>query len=277
MSELLTVRINEAILFIYMLSIACYFLDFIDKNNRIKKIGFMILIVVLILQTAMIAQFYFTAGRFPVQTVTEGFYFFTWLIIITSIVMSQIARMEFLAFMMNLIGFIFMAIHTFQPVEYQSHTTVSHMMNELLMVHVTLAITAYVAFLIAAIQAMLYLYQMRNLKKKKFTQKFFRMSDLASISRSVSHFTMTGFVLLFISLVLGVQWGLILIGPSIWWDSKVIGSALILLIYGIYLFLYAQQTRKMNTLMEINIIFFLLCMINYLIISRYSEFHQLIN
>ena len=277
MSELLTVRINEAILIIYMMSIACYLIDFIDKNNRIKKIGFVLLIVVLVMQTLMIGQFYLTTGRFPVQTITEGFYFFTWLIIIASIVMSETTRTEFLGFMMNLIGFIFMAIHTFQPVEYQSHTTVSHMMNELLMVHVTLAIAAYVTFLIAAIQAGLYLYQMRNLKNKRFTQKFFRMNDLASISRSVNHFSIIGFILLLISLVLGVQWGLILIGPSIWLDSKVVGSAIVLLIYGIYIYFFTYNKMKLNRLMEINIMFFLICMVNYLIISRYSEFHQLIN
>ncbi|TDM04469.1 cytochrome C assembly family protein [Macrococcus carouselicus] len=277
MSELLTVRINEAILFIYMISIACYFIDFIDKNNRIRKIGFIILVAVFVSQTLMIAQFYFTIGRFPVQTITEGFYFFTWLIIIASIVMAQTTRMEFLAFIMNLIGFIFMAIHTFQPVDYQSHTTVSHMMNELLMVHVTLAITAYVTFLIAAIQAVLYLYQMRNLKQKKFSQKFFRLSDLASLSRSVNLFSMVGFGLLLISLVLGIQWGLILIGPSIWLDSKVVGSTLVLLIYASYIYLSTQQKQKMNIMMEINIIFFLICMVNYLVISRYSDFHQLIN
>lgn len=103
------------------------------------------------------------------------------------------------------------------------------------------------------------------------------MNDLASISRSVNHFSIIGFILLLISLVLGVQWGLILIGPSIWLDSKVVGSAIVLLIYGIYIYFFTYKKMKLNRLMEINIMFFLICMVNYLIISRYSEFHQLIN
>ncbi|WP_246143106.1 cytochrome c biogenesis protein CcsA [Macrococcus equipercicus] len=271
------IRLHEAILFIYMLSVACYFFDFVEKNNRVKKTGFMMLVGVFMMQTLLVGQFIVNTGRFPVQTISEGFYFFTWLIILISIILSVSTRSELITFMMNLIGFTFMAIHTFQPLQYNSDTAVSHMMNELLMIHVTLAITAYVMFLIAALHALLYLIQMNNLKKKKFNQKFFRINDLASIGKFVSIFSIAGFVLLLISLILGVQWGLILIGGSIWADSKVIGSMIVLFIYGAFIFVFNQKRLKVNILMEINIILFLICMINYLLLSRYSEFHQLIN
>ncbi|TDM10665.1 cytochrome c biogenesis protein CcsA [Macrococcus lamae] len=277
MSDIFMIRLHEAILFIYMLSVACYFFDFVQKNNRVKKIGFMMLVTVFVIQTLLIGQFVMEAGRFPVQTIVEGFYFFTWLIILISIILSLSTRSELITFMMNLIGFIFMAIHTFQPVQYNSDTAVSHMMNELLMIHVTLAITAYVMFLIAALHALLYLIQMNNLKKKKFNQKFFRINDLASIGRFVGIFSVAGFVLLLVSLILGIQWGLILIGGTIWTDSKVIGSMIVLFIYGVFLLLFNQKQLKVNILMEINIILFLICMINYLLLSRYSEFHQLMN
>lgn len=277
MSDIFLIRLHEAILFIYMLSIACYFFDFVQKNNQVKKLGFIILVTVFVLQTLLIGQFVLETGRFPVQTIVEGFYFFTWLTILISIILSWSTRSELITFMMNLIGFIFMAIHTFQPVQYNSDTAVSHMMNELLMIHVTLGITAYVMFLIAALHALLYLIQMNNLKKKKFNQKFFRINDLPSIGKFVSIFSIAGFVLLLISLILGIQWGLILIGGSIVTDSKVIGSIIVLLIYGIFIYIFNKQRLKVNILMEMNIILFLICMINYLLLSRYSEFHQLMN
>lgn len=277
MSELVLIKMHEAILFIYMLSVACYFFDFVQKNNKVKKIGAIGLFIVFIFQTLLIAEFFIQTGRFPIQTIVEGFYFFTWLIILVSLLMSRFQANELITFMMNLIGFIFMAIHTFQPVQYESDTNVSHMMNELLAIHVTLAIMAYVLFLIAAIHAVLYRIQMDNLKKKKFNQKFFRIPDLASIAKFVNMFSIIGFVLLLISLILGIQWGLIYIGSAIWTDSKVIGSIIVLITYGIFIFLFARKKIKFNLLMDINIILFLICMINYLIVSRFSEFHQLLN
>lgn len=260
-----------------MLSVACYFFDFVQKNNKIKRIGFIGLLFVFVFQTLLIAEFFIQTGRFPIQTIVEGFYFFTWLIILVSLLMSRLKADELITFMMNLIGFIFMAIHTFQPVQYESDTNVSHMMNELLAIHVTLAIFAYVLFLIAAIHAVLYRIQMNNLKKKKFNQKFFRIPDLASIAKFVNFFSIIGFVLLLISLILGIQWGLIYIGERIWTDSKVIGSIIVLITYGVYISLYARKKIKFSLLMDLNIILFLICMINYLIVSRFSEFHQLLN
>lgn len=277
MSEALLMRMHEAILFIYLLSVACYLYDYIQKNDQIKRIGFILLCVVFGLQTLSIGLFIAYTGRFPVQTIIEGFYFYTWLIIGISIILTVVKKSELIMFMMNVIGIIFMSVHTFTPLENQTETSASHLMNELLFVHVTLAILAYAQFLVACIHAILYLIQMKNLKKKRFNQKYFRMNDLASLSRMVQLFSSTGAIVLFISLILGIQWGMILIGPSIWTDSKVIGSIFVLIMYLIYIYFYERQQIRMNVMMELNIVLFLICMINYLVISRYSEFHLWMN
>ena len=168
-----------------------------------------------------------------------------------------------------------MMIHTFQPLDFSTGTTVSHMMNELLWIHVTLAIVSYVMFLIAALHAVLYLTQMHQLKQKKFNQKFFRISDLESLSRFVQVFSIIGCVMLLISLILGIYWGIIFEGASIWVDSKVLGSLLLLIGYSVYIFLHQKNKLMMHRLMDLNIVLFLLLLINYLIVSRFSEFHQL--
>lgn len=275
MNELLLMRMHEAILIIYMISIACYFFDFVQKSNKMKQIGYLILWIVLILQTCSIFLFRIIVGRMPFETLTEGFYFYTWLIILISIVLSRFIKTEFFIFMMNLIGFIFMMIHTFYPVEFYEDTTVSHMMNELLWIHVALAIISYVMFLISSLHAVLYIVQMNYLKKKKFNRNFFRISDLSSLSQLALIFAIIGSVMLLISLILGIYWGLSFEGASIWYDSKVIGSLVLLI--GYFMYIYAQRINKvsMSKLMDTNIILFLILLINYIVVSRFSGFHQL--
>lgn len=275
MNELLLMRLHEAILILYMISIACYFFDFVEKSRRLKRYGYLLLLSVFLLQSTSIILFIFIVGRIPIETINEGFYFFTWLIILISLILSKVIRTEFFIFLMNLIGFVFMMIHTFQPLDLSTGTTVSHMMNELLWIHVTLAIVSYVMFLIAALHAVLYLTQMHQLKQKKFNQKFFRISDLESLSRFVQVFSIIGCVMLLISLILGIYWGIIFEGASIWVDSKVLGSLLLLIGYSFYIFLHQKNKLMMHRLMDLNIVLFLLLLINYLIVSRFSEFHQL--
>ncbi|WP_414053514.1 cytochrome c biogenesis protein CcsA [Macrococcus equi] len=275
MNELLLMRLHEAILILYMISIACYFFDFVQKSPRLKRYGFRLLLGVLILQSLSIMLFIIIVGRIPIETINEGFYFFTWLIILLSLILSRVIQTEFFIFLMNLIGFIFMMIHTFQPLDLSTGTTVSHMMNELLWIHVTLAIVSYVMFLVAALHAVLYLLQMYQLKQKKFNQKFFRISDLDSLSKFVQIFSIIGCVFLLISLILGIYWGLTFEGNSIWTDSKVLGSLLLMISYFIYIYLHQKNKLMMHKLMDMNIVLFLLLLINYLIISRFSGFHQL--
>ncbi|MCE4956249.1 cytochrome c biogenesis protein CcsA [Macrococcoides caseolyticum] len=275
MNELLLMRLHEAILILYMISIACYFFDFVQKSPRLKRMGYHLLLGVFALQTVSIFLFILIVGRIPIETIYEGFYFFTWLIILLSLILSRVIQTEFFVFLMNLIGFIFMMIHTFQPLDLSAGTTVSHMMNELLWIHVTLAIVSYVMFLIAALHALLYLLQMNQLKQKKFNHKFFRISDLETLSKWVQRFSIIGCVLFLISLILGIYWGIIFEGQTIWTDSKVLGSLMLLSGYSIYIYLHQKNTLKMHRLMDCNIILFLLLLINYVIISRFSGFHQL--
>lgn len=275
MNELLLMRLHEAILMLYMVSIACYFFDFVQKSPRLKQYGNYLLIGVFLMQSISILLFIFIVGRFPIETINEGFYFYTWLIILLSLILSTVIQTEFFIFLMNLIGFIFMMIHTFQPLDLSTGTTVSHMMNELLFIHVMLAIASYVMFLIAALHAVLYLLQMYQLKKKKFNHKFFRISDLQSLSKFVQFFSIIGACLLLISLILGIYWGITFEGVSIWTDSKVLGSLILLSGYFIYIYMHQKNKIMMHKLMDFNIMLFLILLINYLIVSRYSGFHQL--
>ena len=53
--------------------------------------------------------------RFPILTLFEGIYFYAWLLITFSILLHLFYKVEYAVFFLNVIGFIFMTIHTFAP------------------------------------------------------------------------------------------------------------------------------------------------------------------
>ena len=56
-------------------------------------------------------------GRFPVLTLFEGLYFYTWVLITLSLVIHKILRVDFTVFFTNIVGFTIMAIHAFAPIQ----------------------------------------------------------------------------------------------------------------------------------------------------------------
>lgn len=82
-------------------------------------------------------------------------------------------------------------------------------MNELLLIHISLAILSYVLFALSTSHAILYLLQRKKFKREKFNQKFFRMGSIDQLEQNVFRFTLVGFLVLLISLILGIQWGLL--------------------------------------------------------------------
>ena len=57
MQENLFIRFNEIILLIYLISIICYFYDFVQKSHKIRSLGIYLLGIVWVLQTISLSIF----------------------------------------------------------------------------------------------------------------------------------------------------------------------------------------------------------------------------
>ena len=51
MQDVISVRLHEIVLIIYMICLGCYFYDFIQKNSKVRKFGYYTLGIVWIFQT----------------------------------------------------------------------------------------------------------------------------------------------------------------------------------------------------------------------------------
>ncbi|MTV22366.1 cytochrome C assembly family protein [Staphylococcus delphini] len=274
MEEAFFIRFHEIILLIYLVSMVCLIIDVFQKNYRLQNIGFYALGIVWFCQTISLTMFIIWQKQLPLTSLIESFYVLTWLILTITFVMSVLRQSEFMIAFLNVIGFVFMTIHTFHPRQFKLDGARLTALNELLFFHISLALLSYVVFAVAFVNAIIYLIQYRNLKEKRFTQNFFRMSSIATLEKLVFYSSLIGVIFMFISLVLGVQWGMVSIGYHIFLDLKVISSIIIFIAYSIFITLRLTRRFKQSFLMNLNIMLFLCCMINLVVVTQLSTFHQ---
>ncbi|TWE02575.1 HemX family protein [Neobacillus bataviensis] len=273
MFNTLLTRLHEFTVVLYAFSVLLYFFDFIHHNRRANRIAFWLLAFVWILQTVFLSLYMINTGRFPVLTIFEGLYFYAWVLVTLSIIINHLLRVDFIVFFTNILGFTVMAIHTFVPMQYHSHTLATKLVSELLLIHITMAILSYGAFSLSFVFSSLYLLQYNLLKRKKWGTRLIRLADLEKLEKLSYIFAVIGVPMLLLSLILGLQWAFLKVPGMPWYDMKIIGSFLLLSAYSIYLYLRIVKNLSGRQLAIWNTASFLIVLINFFLFGRLSSFH----
>jgi HemX protein len=273
MSDIYMTRLHEFTVVIYAVCVLLYFIDFQTSNRKANRIAFWLLAFVWALQTIFLFLYMLKTGRFPVLTIFEGLYFYAWVLITLSLVINRFLKVDFIVFFTNVIGFIILAIHTFAPVQYESHVMAQKMISELLLIHITVALLSYGAFSLSFVFSLLYLIQYDLLKRKKWGSRLLRLADLSKLDKMSYVLNVIGVPMLMISLILGLQWAFIKIPDMTWYDSKVIGSFVVLSVYSIYLYMKVGRGLTGKNLALWNVGSFLIVLINFFLFGKLSSFH----
>ncbi|QTL49054.1 MULTISPECIES: inner membrane protein YpjD [Priestia] len=266
-------RIYELIVILYAASVLLYFIDFVQNNRKANSIAFWLLSIVWILQTAFLILRMFETGRFPILTVSEGLYFYAWVLITLSVVINRLFRVDFMVFFTNVIGFLIMAIHTFAPLETYTAVQSERLVSELLIIHITMAILSYGAFSVSFVFSALYLVQYNLLKKKKWGKRLLRIEDLTKLDYMSYVLILIGVPLLLLSLILGIIWAYIKYVDFHWYDTKVLGSFLMFVAYSAYLYARLRRGIQGKAIAMWNIGLFLVLLINFFLFGSLSNFH----
>ncbi|MFP7734515.1 inner membrane protein YpjD [Priestia aryabhattai] len=266
-------RIYELIVILYAASVLLYFIDFVQNNRKANSIAFWLLSIVWILQTAFLILRMFETGRFPILTVSEGLYFYAWVLITLSLVINRLFRVDFMVFFTNVIGFLIMAIHTFAPLETYTAVQSERLVSELLIIHITMAILSYGAFSVSFVFSALYLVQYNLLKKKKWGKRLLRIEDLTKLDYMSYVLILIGVPLLLLSLILGIIWAYIRYVDFHWYDTKVLGSFLMFVAYSAYLYARLRRGIQGKAIAMWNIGLFLVLLINFFLFGSLSNFH----
>ncbi|AMB90594.1 MULTISPECIES: cytochrome c biogenesis protein [Bacillus] len=273
MMESIVARLGEATTLIYALSVLFYFIDFLQHNRKAGKMAFWLLSIVWLLQTVYMFYIMMETDRFPVLNVAEGLYFYTWVLVTLSLVLTKVLRVEFIVFFTNVIGFSMMAIHTFTPSDLHSAELTGKLTSELLVIHITMAILSYGAFSLSFAFSLLYLFQYRLLKKKKWGKWLLRIEDLSKLDHMAYVLNIIGVPMLLLSLILGIIWAYISYDTLYWTDAKVLGSFIMLFLYGFYLYIRLVRNMQGKIVARWNVASFLVLMINYFLLGSLSTFH----
>lgn len=273
MGDLYITRLHEGTIVIYAISVLLYFIDFLNRNRMANKIAFWLLAFVWGSQTVFLIYYLFDTGRFPVLTLFEGLYFYAWVLVTLSLAINKLLKVDFIVFFTNILGFMIMAIHTFAPVQYDSNVMSEQLVSELLLIHITMAILSYGAFSISFVFSLLYLIQYDLLKRKKWGNLLWRISDLSRLDYWSYILNVVGVPMLILSLILGLQWAWIKVPDLAWYDAKLLGSFIVLAIYSIYLYLKAGKGMHGKSLSLLNIASFLIVLINFFLSGKLSSFH----
>ncbi|MEK9198944.1 cytochrome c biogenesis protein [Ureibacillus sp. 179-F W5.1 NHS] len=272
MTQLAMARLYEIMVVLYAVGIVFYFIDFFYKRVKIRRIGFWLISVVWVLQTAFFLLYIIEIRRFPILSLTEGIYFYAWLLVTISIILHCIARVDLPVFFINVLGFIFVTIHLFAPNQVE-HPLVESLESEMVFIHISFAIISYAAFSLSFVFSVLYLILYRLLKEKKYTKLWSRLPSLHQMSRWMFYSVLIGVPIIFISLLLGLEWAFLKLEVLSIFDIKIVGSFVITVIYLTVLVLHHSGKLTGLNFAWAQIYTFLLVVINFFLGSKLSNFH----
>ena len=195
----------DSILYIYALSLLFYFSDFVDANRRAKRVGAGLLVFVWVLQSGFVL---FRVWGHMNMTLFSRFEYWlgvSWMLLTASLVISRFFRIEFIVFLVNLIGFSVLALNLFSSPTSEIPLAPWKLANELLFVHITLVLCSFAALAISAVFSGMFLFLHRRLKSRKWTRSVARLPSLEQIDRFTYRLIVIGVPLLALSLSVAVS------------------------------------------------------------------------
>ncbi|QTM99985.1 cytochrome C assembly protein [Sediminibacillus dalangtanensis] len=263
----------ELILVIYGASVMGYFIDFIQYNRKANRIAFWLLSLVWVLQTLFLIYQLLLEDSFPVLNMYDGLYFYAWILVTFSLLINRFFRVDLIVFFTNLLGFFIMLLHVGASAQNQGTERGVHLVSELLIAHISLALLSYGFFTVSFLFSIMYLLQYRLLKEKKGYKWLRRFGGLDRLDTLSFQAVTVGVPILMISIILGIVWAYSSGAEFYWNDFKTMGSMFVLIVYMVHLILRLVKGYQGRTIALYNTGAFLFLLINFFLFSMLSNFH----
>ncbi|MGU3473037.1 cytochrome c biogenesis protein CcsA [Paenibacillus sp. D51F] len=267
------VTIYDTILYLYALSLLFYFSDFVDANRRAKRMGAGLLVFVWVLQTGYVLYRIWSHLDMTLFSRFEYWLAVSWLLLTTSLVISRFFRIEFIVFLVNIIGFGVLALNLFSGPSRGIPLPDWKLANELLILHISLVLCSFAALAISSVFSGMYLFLHGRLKSRKWNRTTARLPSLEQADRFAYRLVMIGVPLLALSLSVAVALVIVENRFQYLLDWKVITSFAVLILYSFYLI---QKKILRKTALETarwNVFCFAFLVLNTMI-SPASDFHR---
>ncbi|MFD2628699.1 cytochrome c biogenesis protein CcsA [Oceanobacillus kapialis] len=265
--------VYEFILIIYGLSLVGYFIDFIQDNRKANITAFWLLCMVWVIQTGFLLYEVIIEENFPIITLTDSLFFYSWVLLTLSMVVHKLFKIHFILFFINLFSFFILLLYISTDAQEKFSTSGVQLVDEMLVVHISLAILSYGFFTLSFFCSLMYIGQYQLLKKKKGLKWIWRLGDLKMLDRYALLAVTIGVPLLTIAIILGIVWAYVSSSEFYWFDLKTVGSILVLLVYMLYLILRVGRGYSGKQVAVYNTGAFLVLLVNFFLFSVHSNFH----
>ncbi|CAD2077128.1 cytochrome c biogenesis protein CcsA [Jeotgalicoccus meleagridis] len=265
-------RLQEIILLLYFISLSLLSYDLFTRNRQVRKAALYVMTPAVILHFLTVVQLGMSLKRIPIMTFSEGVLTLSLGLIVLGVIHFYRNKSEFVLLFYLLITVFLLIFYTFSSLNFNSTALTLNIVNELLLVHIGSALIAYAIFFISMIHAVTFLIQERNLRKKDFNRSFFSLFSVETAKKLMIRLAFIGMLFMVISIIIGIVWGIQIIGYHVFLDLKVIGTVMLIILYALIL-TEMKLNGNMRRFAKSNIILFALVMINYLVISEFSNFH----
>lgn len=273
MGENLFMKLHEGMVILYAASVLLYYYDFLQNNHKVKRTALFFLCLVWLMQTILLVFNIYKTGRFPILTLAEGLYFYSWILITCSIILNVFVKVEFIIFFTSVLGFGTILIYSFAPTRWGSSILADKLASDLLFVHITASLVAYALFSLSFLFSLLYIVQYELLKQKKWGMKLIRINDLFKLEQLSYALNLCGMPILTIGVILGLQWLYLKLPEIGFFDWKIIGSFLVIVMYMSFIYFRRKKEMAGKKLALWNTAAFLIVLINFFLFGRFSNFH----
>ncbi|MBA4602696.1 cytochrome c biogenesis protein CcsA [Thermoactinomyces mirandus] len=265
--------IYDFMIYLYAISLLFSVADLLQRNKISERISYYFLGIVWLIQTSIFILVIFDWWLSALSFRIDALFIYSWIIISFTLVMHLIFRMPIYYLLANLMGFIVLGLNLFF-VRHKSPAFEHLLLTELVFIHVTMAMMAYVAYSLACISGGLYLINNHLLKEKKWNNLLRKLPSLTRSETFSIWLVIAGTVFLLISLILGIIYAYQTVNGLIWMDLKLWWSFLIILLYSRILYSRVRTRLTGRRLAWWNVVSFLAVLLNYFITRSSATFHH---
>jgi cytochrome c-type biogenesis protein CcsB len=220
-------------IFSYMLSCAGYFAYLFMQRDILQRVGFALLLVGFLCQTAVILWAFFKIGHMPVNNLHETLSLVAWTLVGAFLALKLKMPVKILGVYVAPLAVFILIMASQLPRERLQPQNL--MKGIWLVVHIITIFIGDAAFALACGLGVLYLIQERSIKKKSHGFFFKRLPSLDLLDSTGYACIVSGFTMLTVGLITGMVYAKNVWGLFWSWDPKEIWSAITWIFYAVLL------------------------------------------
>jgi len=221
--------LNVLLPILYLGTFSVYFYDFMKGEKKFVNVKRLFIFITLFTHLIYLLLRIFAFDHPPITNVFEIFTVLAFSITFSYYVLELVTDIRGTGPFIIIISFVFQLISSMFIADQVEVREV--LKNNLLGIHVINALLGYSGFTISAVYGFLYLILYKDLKHNRFGLIFNRLPNLEVLERLSFYSAVIGFILLTISITIGIVWLPKAFPEFSYFDPKLIGSGLVWLLY----------------------------------------------